>query len=233
MGDAEALALRPGHPFERGVALLISRHLLKQVVVRSIGHEHLLVDQGEQALGLGFQELGDRGVISKVERGARHALRLALRLLHAEDELVEEVLQLLVGEVDEELLERVVLEGLEAEDVQEADRALGVPHRGLVCGAHLEVDPDQDPLEEGRVDRLGQRVACGGRLWRGLRHLDHGELADRLDGQRRLERRRLEPQQGGGGGEAGGRGIVHPRPIVLLGQLHRSELEVAEVEGGR
>ena len=47
-------------------------------------------------------------------------------LLGVEGRLCEVLLQLLVGEVDAELLERVGLEDLEAEDVEHADELLVV-----------------------------------------------------------------------------------------------------------
>ena len=51
----------------------------------------------------------------------RHALRLVRRDLLGEHAVGEVPLQLLVGEVDAQLLERVLLERLEAEDVQQPD----------------------------------------------------------------------------------------------------------------
>ena len=48
-------------------------------------------------------------------------LEVVLLLLQLEDVLHEELLQVLVGEVDAELLERVRLEVLEAENVQDPD----------------------------------------------------------------------------------------------------------------
>jgi hypothetical protein len=45
-------------------------------------------------------------------------------LLELEDVVVEQALELLVRKVDAELLERILLEDLEAEDVQNADKVL-------------------------------------------------------------------------------------------------------------
>ena len=47
-------------------------------------------------------------------------LGLVQLLLHLEDVEVEVLLQLLVGEVDQQLLEAIVLKDLEAEDVEDA-----------------------------------------------------------------------------------------------------------------
>ena len=65
--------------------------------------------------------------------------------------MVEELLKLLVGVVDAELLEAVEIEDLEPGDVQDADEAGPLP-LGPVQGA---VDPGDDPLEEALVHRLG------------------------------------------------------------------------------
>ena len=46
-----------------------------------------------------------------------NVLLVVLRLLQLEDVVDEELLQVLVAEVDAQLLERVLLEGLKAEDV--------------------------------------------------------------------------------------------------------------------
>lgn len=75
--------------------------------------------------------------------------------------LVELLLQALVGQVDAELLKAVLLEGLEAVDVQDADRALVA---ALLCAAKcadLAVDGSHKPIKEPRVQVLGQRVARG------------------------------------------------------------------------
>jgi len=69
-------------------------------------------------------------------------------LLLRERVRVELLLQPLVGEVDAELLERVGLEDLEAEDVEDADRHAAV-------AAHRAVDPLHQVVEHVRVRRLG------------------------------------------------------------------------------
>ena len=68
--------------------------------------------------------------------------------------VVEELLQLLVGVVDAELLEAVDVEDLEAGDVEDADEG-GALALGAVEGA---VDADDDPLEEPLVHRLRYRL---------------------------------------------------------------------------
>ena len=80
-------------------------------------------------------------------------VQLLLRLKHARE---EELLQLLVGEVDAELLEGVVLEVLKAEDVEQTDiRQLG----RLLAAGKVAVNLGDDPVEQMGIDRLRARDA--------------------------------------------------------------------------
>lgn len=54
-------------------------------------------------------------------KGCQGRRKMELYLLQLEDVLVEVVLEALVGEVDAELLETVVLVILEAKDIQDSD----------------------------------------------------------------------------------------------------------------
>lgn len=74
--------------------------------------------------------------------------------------LVEVKLDLLVGDVDAELLERVLLEVLEAEDVQDAD---GLE---VVSASDAVVEPADDPVEAPGVERHGHGVSGVHRLRR-------------------------------------------------------------------
>ena len=117
-------------------------------------------------------------------------------LLLLEGVQVEELLQLLVGVVDAELLERVCREDLEAEDVQKADPAV----RPLRRRVELRVHPRDDQQEERRVDELDEGVALvdrrrlvernvvlGARPRRPQHALDqHAEPGDEDRRQRRL-----------------------------------------------
>ena len=67
------------------------------------------------------------------------------------DRVIEELLQLLVGVVDAELLKAVQLEDLEAGNIQDADEA-GALSLGPVQRA---VDPRHNPLEQSLVGGLG------------------------------------------------------------------------------
>ena len=78
----------------------------------------LRVEQAEDAERRLLDELDAGLVVGIVDAYAAYALLGVDLLLHLEDELEEELVQLLVGEVDAQLLEGVDLEDLEAEDVE-------------------------------------------------------------------------------------------------------------------
>ena len=79
---------------------------------------------------LGRDELDKRRVVDKGDALKGYALALVEALLGDKRVLVEARLQPLVGEVDAELLKGVVLEDLEAEDVEHTDEdALLAAHR--------------------------------------------------------------------------------------------------------
>ena len=101
--------------------------------------------------------------------GGRSAARLVRELLGLEDGAQEEVLQLLVGVVDAQLLERVDLEDLEAEDVEEPDEGGGGRVRvgeRLVDTTHEQVE---DALRQGRTAAAAAAVSRGvrGGAWGG------------------------------------------------------------------
>lgn len=68
--------------------------------------------------------------------------------------MVEELLELLVGVIDAELLEAVDVKDLESGNVEDADEG-GALALGAVEGA---VDAGDDPLEEPLVHRLRYRL---------------------------------------------------------------------------
>ena len=78
----------------------------------------LRVEQAEDAERRLLDELDAGLVVGIVDADAAYALLGVDLLLHLEDELEEELVQLLVGEVDAQLLEGVDLEDLEAKDVE-------------------------------------------------------------------------------------------------------------------
>ena len=65
--------------------------------------------------------------------------------------MVEELLQLFVGEVDADLFEAVAVEDLKAGDIQDTNEELT-----LGLGLQCDVDTDDQPQEEAIEERLGQ-----------------------------------------------------------------------------
>ena len=100
------------------------------------------------------EHLDARLVVGLVDRVPTDGFADVNLLLGLEDRRVEVGLQPLVGEVDAELLERVRLELLEAEDVEHADE-----RARLGIGQQRFVDPRDEPVEHARVERLRERVA--------------------------------------------------------------------------
>ena len=96
--------------------------------------------------------------------GLKYITASALTILfELENVLVELLLQRLVGEVDANLLKRIALEGLEAEDVENADTS--APHTSTRLTAipmlirYTLVDLCHDVIERGAVCGLHQRLA--------------------------------------------------------------------------
>ena len=73
------------------------------------------------------KEVDEWGVVDVSDVIARHAFTFVLLQLPAEDVLVEETLQLLVGNVDAQLLKAVVLKVLKAVNVKNADGHVHLP----------------------------------------------------------------------------------------------------------
>ena len=96
-------------------------------------------------VGVGFatpalDELEAISIVAPLYAHVREALGGVLELVDLEDDLVEEVLQLLVGVVDEQLLEAVGLELLEAEHVEQADAQPAAAAAAARCDLDLEVE---------------------------------------------------------------------------------------------
>ena len=148
------------------LAVLLA-HRRREGAVARLGRLALRVQDAQDAGGAPFDEVDAALVVLVLDGRPVHLLVGVRLLLGLEDEAEEELLQLLVGEVDRELLERVVrAEELEAEDVEQADEARAL----LRVARDGRVDRGDDPLEEARVHRLGQRVASMRRLLGGEGH---------------------------------------------------------------
>ena len=123
---------------------------------------------------------------------ARPALSLLDHLL------VEVPLQPLVGQIDEELLEAVVLETLEAVDVEKTDRAPAAEVVGAAGARTVDVEggvhSSDDPFEESRVDGASEGIPHVSRLLRRQRAHDRvrggGGGGGAVDGSVLLGRRR-------------------------------------------
>ncbi|KAI3485216.1 hypothetical protein L1887_51501 [Cichorium endivia] len=127
------------------------------------GHDALFIEARENADGSGgLDEInGGLEIEAKVDKVPLDVLARVLFLLEHEHVVVEELLELLVGVVDAELLEAVDLEDLEAGNVEDADEA-------ALAGGTVEglVDAVYKPAECLLVKRLAER----GHLFRDLSH---------------------------------------------------------------
>ncbi len=98
--------------------------------------------------GLGGRISFSRTVCIKVLLAEKNSLRSARTRTYG---VVKQLLQLLVGVIDAELLKAVELEDLEAGDVEDADEAGALP-LGSVQGP---VDPGDDPFKQPLENGLG------------------------------------------------------------------------------
>eukprot|EP00966_Prymnesium_polylepis_P329357 7385074-Prymnesium_polylepis.3 len=155
-----------GARYERGYerAAVVDEGLVQLLDVRRLRRlrqRALLVEQREHAQ-LAVDERERRRVVGEVEVGRVDALSHVVLLLQPAHGVDEVGLQLFVGIVDAELLERVDRKVLEAEDVKEADRlpiVTAAVTAAAVAASHAPVELCDDPLEERRVDGLCQCVA--------------------------------------------------------------------------
>eukprot|EP00968_Pinguiococcus_pyrenoidosus_P027327 scaffold7366_cov254-Pinguiococcus_pyrenoidosus.AAC.29 len=167
---------------------------LEESMVGASRREALLVQKSQDAFLPSLDQAQGGLVVGKLDVRPADAFFLVLLLLRFEDVAVEEVLQALVRVVDQELLEAIHFEGLEAEDVQKPNEGLGrivvryLDHQALLGGrfgrlldalADHAVHPPDGVLEQALVEELGHRVA---RLVGKLLLPDHGlPEGERLD----------------------------------------------------
>ena len=102
------------------LAQMLAHHLLQVGLVGGLGDDALLLQHGQDAHLLLDQLDGDDQIHTEVDEGPLDTFRLVFLLLLDEHVVVEELLETLVGVVDEELFQDVELEDLEAGDVQDA-----------------------------------------------------------------------------------------------------------------
>ena len=104
---------------ERSVlAEMLVHHLLQVGLVSGFGDDTLFLQHGQDAHLLLNQLNGGQQVHAKIDKGPLDTLLLVLFLLLDEHVVVEELLETLVGVVDQKLLQHVELENLETGDVE-------------------------------------------------------------------------------------------------------------------
>jgi hypothetical protein len=118
-----------------------------------LGHNGLLIKSHQDSVGLLVNEInGHLGIKTEINEGPIDLLTHVLLLFELEHVVVEELLQLLIGVVDANLLEGILLEDFESGNIQNTNEELG-----LFGVKHL-VHPLHDPKEESSVDGLGQSI---------------------------------------------------------------------------
>ena len=130
------------------VGLMGVMQLLGEGGVRGIREHSLLVEDREDTHGLLLDQVdGVLQIETVVDEAPFDLLVLVLLLFEGEHVVVEELLQLLVGVVDAQLLERVVLEDLETGNVE---------HTNEVClllrVGQCEIDLVYNPVEQPGID---------------------------------------------------------------------------------
>eukprot|EP00048_Salpingoeca_helianthica_P014675 m.222938 g.222938 ORF g.222938 m.222938 type:complete len:804 (+) comp16138_c0_seq1:242-2653(+) len=173
-----------------GIALgtLVVLAVLREVLVQLLHHrrvgtfreESLLIADGEQTNGLAEHHVQQRLVVLEADLAAVNALACVLVELHLEDVVVEKVLQLFVGKVDEKLLQAVVLEALKAENVEDTNGLLAGLEL-LLLGAKHVIALAHNVGEDTAIEGLGSGVTHILRL-DGLVLLDHRVVAHDGDG---------------------------------------------------
>merc|ERR1719447_2573069 len=117
------LALLGGLGLAKGLVLaqVLAHHLLQVGLVGGLGDDALFLQHGQDAHLLLNQLNGDNQVHTKVDESPLDTLTLVLFLLLNEHVVVEELLETLVGVVDQKLLQDIELENLETGNVQDTD----------------------------------------------------------------------------------------------------------------
>ena len=103
------------------VLRMIGVELIAQRPVRALRKAALFVDQRDDIHGFDGDEVEYALIVFEGDVFPIDMFVVVLLLFEFEDVMNEELLQVLVGVVDAQLLETVALEVLEAEDVQDAE----------------------------------------------------------------------------------------------------------------
>mmetsp|Transcript_66770 Transcript_66770/g.105642 ORF Transcript_66770/g.105642 Transcript_66770/m.105642 type:complete len:400 (-) Transcript_66770:1345-2544(-) len=112
---------------EATMTCVLSNDFVAETRIGAIGNSAFLIEHRKDATNFGIrQDLHRILVVREIQRIPRNLLSSIKLLLELEHERIEELLQTFVREVDAQLLKRVHLETLEAEDVQHASKEFNV-----------------------------------------------------------------------------------------------------------
>mmetsp|Transcript_19349 Transcript_19349/g.40034 ORF Transcript_19349/g.40034 Transcript_19349/m.40034 type:complete len:288 (+) Transcript_19349:1998-2861(+) len=160
--DDEVLVAEPrlGVVRVRVRVLLVERR--HELAGRHCPAEHAgLLEEGEDAVGLSRDEIDYVLVVLEGDDVGGDTLLLIQLLLPHENLLVELLLKLLVGEVDAQLRQRVVVHDFEPEYVKDADERRRVHRQGVRL-----VDLLNEEVKQGAVAVLDERLDALPRLAR-------------------------------------------------------------------
>mmetsp|Transcript_39125 Transcript_39125/g.91136 ORF Transcript_39125/g.91136 Transcript_39125/m.91136 type:complete len:298 (+) Transcript_39125:3935-4828(+) len=155
MFDAEAkVGPLGGGDVEAFVGLTFVVEIPTELFVCHHRQDALFVQEGQDPCVAFVDEVQHVLVVGKGDELPLDALLFVLFLFELKNKPIELLLQRLIGVVDADLLEIVLFEGLESEDVQDADVRRRT-HGGAVDGV---IDLFHDMVEGGPKDGLDERL---------------------------------------------------------------------------
>jgi hypothetical protein len=132
----------------------LSVQLVDEGKIGGLREEGFFIEKGQDTHRFLFDEInGWLQVKSEIDECPLDSFLLVLLLLEGKHVVVEELLELLIGEVDAELLKAVDLEDFETGDIEHTDEGAGL------LSSELLVDLLDDPQEESVVQRLGKGLS--------------------------------------------------------------------------
>jgi len=190
MSETEVVLAETGL-LEEWVALVVLVELGEEGVIVGLGDDALFVEEDEDTVRTLVDEIdGGLRVKTEVDEGPVDLFTEVLFLFELEHVVVEELLELLVGVVDADLLEGVLLEDFETSNIEDTNERVGSL---LVEDLVGTLD---DPQEETSEDGLGERISGVGSLLDGEVSLD--ELSTGLNAwlaERFLELSRVDTEE--------------------------------------
>ena len=137
--------------------------LLQVGGVRAFGEDALFREHREQSLRGATDQIHNALIVVVRDRLRGDSLGLVHLVDGLEEHTHKESLQLLVGEIDAQLLERVDCKHLKPKDVHVSNvrphRAIRDETRTIIAVGKCRVDLEHDPTEEERIQLLGERMA--------------------------------------------------------------------------